>query len=529
MRLRSTAGMVRGAGLDGGAGAAVPDGVAGAAGSSTDLGFGTSGRVVVPAGARAVVTDLAVQTDGKVVGVGYVANGSINLAGRSLNESDGLVFRLRSDGSIDTTFGIRRLDLGGREEATAVEIQPDGRILVAGSTNSGPDADAVVWRLLWSGTPDSTFGVDGARTLDSGAAEAATDLALARDGKVVVVGGTSVDGGEMVVYRLTAHGLPDSSFNGDGAFGLGGAGNDYAFAVAVQADAKVVVTGRDADASGPSLFRLTEEGLPDPTYGIGGQASLPTSSDVVSDVVPAPRGGLYVATQVNDGSGWDAVVLRMDAGGTIDTSWGDGIRGARVAETGGDEVIRRLAVLPDGSVVGAGDTTADANGLVAQFTAQGGPDRSFSASGARTFSAGLEFIPALAVQRDGKILVGGDDGAAEFRPLVVRLRGISLPNPTCAGKHATIVGTTAADRLVGTPRADVIVTGPGNDVVRGAGGNDVVCGGAGRDLLEGQGGDDRLYGQDGADALRGGYGADLLVGGLGADSLAGGPGPAVQR
>lgn len=526
MTVRSTARMALVAALAVGAGAAVPGGRAMAAGGSPDPTFGVDGRVVVPTGVRSSVLDMAVQRDGKVVVVGSIENGSINMAGE-LNEFDGVAFRLRTDGSLDSTFGVRRLDLGGRDYATSVTIQPDGRILVAGTTSI--NHDAVVWRLLSSGDPDLTFGTDGVKRMDSGGVEGGTDVALAPDGKIVVVGGTNVGDGDMVVYRLTAHGRPDTSFHGDGAFGFGGAGSDYAFAVLVQPDGKVVVTGRDTQASGPSLFRLTEAGLPDPTYGIGGQASLPTGADVATALVRAPGGGVYVATGATDGSSWDGVVYRVDAGGHVDTRWGEGLQGARVQDTGAEENLLRLAVLADGSVVAAGDTAGGSAGIVAQFTSTGRRDTSFAPLGLRRITGGLGTAWGLAVQRDGKTLVGGDNGETEYRPVIHRLRGISLAHPTCGGKRATLVGTTAADRLVGTSRADVIVTGPGNDVVRGAGGNDLVCGGTGRDVLDGQAGNDRLFGQDGADTLRGGYGADVLVGGAGRDVLSGGPGRDVLR
>lgn len=106
--------------------------------------------------------------------------------------------------------------------------------------------------------------------------------------------------------------------------------------------------------------------------------------------------------------------------------------------------------------------------------------------------------------------------------------------PTCAGKAATIVGTSGDDSLVGTAKRDVIVALEGNDTIQGLGGKDIVCGGGGNDtirgrgdgdLLKGGGGDDRLRGGGGNDVLRGGGGFDRLAGGRGDDALRGGRGP----
>jgi Ca2+-binding RTX toxin-like protein len=105
---------------------------------------------------------------------------------------------------------------------------------------------------------------------------------------------------------------------------------------------------------------------------------------------------------------------------------------------------------------------------------------------------------------------------------------------TCAGKHATIVGTPGDDVIVGKKASDVIYGGGGDDKISGGpNGNDTICGGPGNDILQGghgydklygQGGDDTLSGSTGSDALDGGEGDDRLLGEQGADSLFGGGG-----
>jgi len=97
-------------------------------------------------------------------------------------------------------------------------------------------------------------------------------------------------------------------------------------------------------------------------------------------------------------------------------------------------------------------------------------------------------------------------------------------NASCAGRPATIVGSSGADRLTGTPGTDVIAALGGNDRVSGLAGNDVICGGAGKDTLKGGKGNDKLLGQAGKDKLLGGPGRDKLRGGPGKDTLKGGPG-----
>jgi len=94
----------------------------------------------------------------------------------------------------------------------------------------------------------------------------------------------------------------------------------------------------------------------------------------------------------------------------------------------------------------------------------------------------------------------------------------------CAGRTATIVGTTGADVLRGTGRRDVIAALGGNDRVRGGRGNDLICAGSGRDRVAAGSGGDRVLGGSGPDTLSGNSGNDRLSGGTGRDTLTGGSG-----
>jgi Ca2+-binding RTX toxin-like protein len=93
---------------------------------------------------------------------------------------------------------------------------------------------------------------------------------------------------------------------------------------------------------------------------------------------------------------------------------------------------------------------------------------------------------------------------------------------TCAGRHATIVGTPGNDVIVGRAGNDVIYGGGGNDKISGGpNGNDIICGGPGDDTIRGGRGYDALYGEAGNDNLDGETGADAIDGGAGNDVLIG--------
>jgi VCBS repeat-containing protein len=94
----------------------------------------------------------------------------------------------------------------------------------------------------------------------------------------------------------------------------------------------------------------------------------------------------------------------------------------------------------------------------------------------------------------------------------------------CDGQPATIVGTSAGDKLKGTDGNDVIVGLGGGDTIVGGAGNDSVCGGSGDDSIDGGSGDDRADGGSGDDRVNGGSGNDTLLGNADVDFVGGGAG-----
>jgi uncharacterized delta-60 repeat protein len=478
-----------------------------AASSALDTGFGVNGVAVVDEGVNEAAYGMTLQPDGKIVGVGYTVLGP---------DQDALVFRLNQDGSRDPSFGYRRLDGpgGSAEYATAAAVQPDGKIVVVGRTYK--NYDAAVWRVLPTGGLDPTFGGgDGLTTIDSAGEEYASDVAVAPDGKIVVVGTTTADGGQAAIYRLTTQGDLDPSFDQDGALGIGGQNRDWGEAVAVQPDGKIVLTGYIGNTSSLNVYRRNVNGSYDPTFGGGdGEASVTGVANGGEDLIIQSDGKIVVAAYSRAADA-DGAVVRLLPTGYVDATFG-GNSGARV-DLGSDEELSSLSLRPGGGVVALGYTDAGEDYFLAAFGSDGRPDTAFGPGGAALVPGGLSTGYTVAVQPDGKVVVAGDDGKTNTNAVVYRFVGDhqAAPQaaPTCQGRPATIVGTEGNDRLKGTRKADVVVALGGADVVKGLDGDDVVCGGAGNDRLQGGAGRDRLYGEAGKDRLVGGSGKDRLVGG----------------
>src|SRR5262249_8500489 len=150
--------------------------------------------------------------------------------------SNAFVYRLNKNGSLDATFdgdGVAVLDSGAIDQALALTVQRDGKIVVAGTRNG---VDALVYRLSSQGSLDTTFGRGGVVTIDSGRAEFAQGVAVQPDGKIVVTGFSTAAVSDAVVYRLTPAGALDSTFGRGGTVTIDDGGNEAGEAVAVQAD-----------------------------------------------------------------------------------------------------------------------------------------------------------------------------------------------------------------------------------------------------------------------------------------------------
>ena len=486
-----------------------------AASPELDPAFGDGGMTVVGGGTASLYPyDLAREPDGSVVAVGY------GYAGNPY--SDAAVLRLGSDGRPDPSSPVRLLNAGGIDRGDAVTVQPDGKIVVAGYTSVGDNV--AVWRLLPSGVPDPSFSGDGFTSLDSGGNEEAFDVAVAADGRILLAGKTTSATGQrgMIVYRLTADGALDPTFDVDGAVRLG-TSYGYATAVAVQSDGKVLVTGYDSSSTTLTVYRLTVTGALDATFDFDGIATVPSTYPEGFALALQPGGGVLVAAHVYNGVDYDVVIARLTPSGSVDASFGS-VSGVHV-DLGGDEELTSLTLLPSGKIAGAGSTDAGDDGLVVVLGADGTPDAAFGPRGVRRVGVGSEELYGVTAQPDGKLLVLGNDGGSVTKAVVYRLVGdYSAPAPpppaaSCQGRPATLLGTSGDDRLKGTHKADVVVALGGNDVVKGLGGNDVVCAGDGDDKVLGGPGRDRLYGEAGRDHLVGGSGKDRLVGGPDRDAI----------
>ncbi|HTP08608.1 MAG TPA: hypothetical protein VMP08_10180 [Anaerolineae bacterium] len=308
-------------------------------------------------GSDEIAYGLAVQSDGKVVIAGEVANPNDT-------ESDMGLARFLPNGQLDTSFGDQGrvwFGFGQYNVAQAIALQPDGKIIVAGYSDPAGSvaSNFLVARYNPDGALDSTFSLLGFNLIDfAGGDDYGRALALAPDGKIVVAG--EIWNGSRYVYgvaRLLDDGALDTSFDGDGKATFDWVPTNWASAVVVQPDRKIIVGGHMALDF--ALVRFNENGSVDSTFGsLGATLTDMGGSDDLKALLLAPDGWLYAAGIRDLGSGGDFALAQYQPNGVLAscafqpcTVWADG---KRFVDWGGADGAYALDWRDDGRIVAAG-------------------------------------------------------------------------------------------------------------------------------------------------------------------------------
>jgi uncharacterized delta-60 repeat protein len=347
-----------------------------------------------------------------------------------------------SAGDLDSGFGSGGravLTPGISSGASGAALQPDGKIVVAGTVSNAPpppplppsglsygspdfeSPDFLAVRLAPNGALDGSFGSGGFAQIpiDLGSSNSDSANAVAAGpNETIVLGGyaaTVVGGFDSVIVRLTSAGAPDPSFAADGIQTLDvGAGQaDMVHGVAVQPDGKIVAAGWDS--SGFAVFRLDADGSLDPTFGTGGIVNTvigdPTSPDEAHAVVLAGDGKIVVAGAADSyayGSADVAVVRYLPTGQTDPTF---GVGGVVVTPGALDERAHALTLQPDGKIVVGGEVGCAGCGpraMLVRYLTTGALDGSFGNGGTVITSFGDSgLVLSLGVDADAKLVAGG--------------------------------------------------------------------------------------------------------------------------
>jgi uncharacterized delta-60 repeat protein len=415
-----------------------------AAAGDLDLSFGNGGKVITDFfGNSDFGNAIDVQSDGRIV-----------VAGSSIGDntsafSDFALARYNPNGSLDSSFGVGGkviTDFGEDEAVSAIAIQPDGKIMAAGSIagKGAASIDFLIARYNPDGSLDATFGEGGrVRTDFSSSRDEIIAATLQPDGKIVAVGfissNFSTTGVDYALARYNGDGSLDSTFDKDGKVTTdsGNESFDFAMAVAIDSNGKIVVAGQSSLSNGIqavdfSLARYNSDGTLDPTFGTNGivTTDLGTPQDGANGVLIQPDGKIIAGGTAREDFpiGANFALARYLPNGALDPSFGSG--GKVITDfSGRSDIIRGIALQTDGRIVAAGASALDFSFdfALAQYLANGALDSSFGAGGKviTDITIGEDFANAVALQHDGKIVVAGRtfDVATAFNFTVVRYNG----------------------------------------------------------------------------------------------------------
>jgi uncharacterized delta-60 repeat protein len=277
-------------------------------------------------------------------------------------------------------------------------VQPDGKVLMGGYFTQlspfgvSPVAANFIARLNHDGSADSGFQAQA-----NGIVRA---MALEPNGQILVGGNfTSMGNGTTSavrnsIARLNADGSLDANFNPNA--------NGVVYAVAVQGDGKVLIGGAFTSVGGTTrnhIARLNSDGTLDTTFD-------PNADKTVLSLAVQPNGQILVgggfATLTPNGASSAiarSCMARLNSDGSVDTSFDPEPNGSVMA----------ILVLPNGQIVMGGQfVTVQPNGasttnqvdFVARLNSDGSLDNTYIINP-------LSYVSALALQPDGKLLIGG--------------------------------------------------------------------------------------------------------------------------
>jgi uncharacterized delta-60 repeat protein len=265
------------------------------------------------------VHDAALQPDGGVLVVGHAYFGPAPVP-----YIDFTTLRFTPDGAFDVAFGTNGLlhtNIYGGDEARAIAMQPDGRFVLAGFSDTAPGARRhfAFVRYLPDGELDTSFGTDGTVTIDPALGLPAVqswiyDVIVQPDGRIVGAGFTEYSSGQAdgAVVRLLPDGQIDPSFSDDGRaiFDDGAISNSVGAAVrgglgrlALQANGRLLAAG-GIDA----VLGIHPDGTLDPDFHGDGIARIPGAPN---DMALQDDGKIIIGTMANVSSQLGFRVLRL--------------------------------------------------------------------------------------------------------------------------------------------------------------------------------------------------------------------------
>ncbi len=386
--------------------------------------FSGDGIVTYNFGGIDVAQAMAVDDDGNIFVAGYGVPGASPY-------KDFAVAKFTSAGDLDPVFGgdgVVTTDFGAGYDdfAYAIAIQPDGKILVAGSTYDGEGNKMCIVRYRGDGSLDGVFGDAGKLIIDFGGPDDAVRAISVLEDDNIIAGGYRMEEVTATMYKrnfaavkCNGIGILDNGFDFDGKVATPFSSDRHAtaFAMGIQTDGKIVLAGYSYVGITANyqiaLTRYNGDGSLDLTFDSDGMVLVSTgfalgeafALQIQSDNKIVVAGEQYI------GFDTDFMMMRFNEDGTLDNTFGTA--GLYHSTYGGTEpeALNALTILWDGRLVAAGyrGNGSGMQTVLIRCNANGTPDPTFGTDGmvSSDLSDEADGATAILIQSDGKMLVCG--------------------------------------------------------------------------------------------------------------------------
>jgi uncharacterized delta-60 repeat protein len=435
-----------------------------------DVTFGTNGAVSSSIGSNLLTsaTDNIIQSDGKIIVVG-------DTFASSANNYDFAVMRYNVDGTLDSTFGtagkVFTTISTGADRARSVALQADGKIVVGGSA-VGTLADFALVRYNTNGTLDTTFGTTGI-VMTNNYVDEIYGIAIQPDGKIITAGSVAPFGqnARWAVCRYNSNGILDTTFATNGMFIQNitpNSGASIASRIGIQTDGKIVVSGNGYtnNTQGLNIYvaRFNSNGTLDTTFGTSGvfNYSLTNSTDNVNTLKIQNDGKIVLGGDFYIQK-YRPFVMRLNSTGTLDTTFNGAYQGYNQlffggGTTTGNDSLQDLYINSIGEIVAVGHTTYQNASIsklfVAKFNSNGTTQTTFGNNTEGQYIVPLPttstyLATCLSIQTDEKIIVSGTSSTSSDSFLTLRFTDSTLSSETFHSNNlkASIYPNPAKDIL----------------------------------------------------------------------------------
>lgn len=359
-----------------------------------DLSFGNNGVSIYSTVSEG--NSLAISSDGKILITG----------GSGVSGTDGMtIWKYNTNGSTDTSFGTsgKVVSDAGYTIDYGYDITTSSydELFVAGASEISLGNFAMaIWKYDLNGNPSPYFGNSGKITYESSNFDRGTAIALDSNDRILVAGYSQQDSKSyLTLWRYTSDSILDTSFGTSGkVLYTGENGTDYAKSVKIDSNNRILVGGYTLNSAGnldALVLRYFSDGTLDTSFGINGRIAFEGGIDKndIANAITIDLSGKIIVTgsSVNASGNRDLFVLKYNSDGSSDASFGDNGKVIYAGEANNDDVGNSVVADASGKIVVCGasqNSSLNYDLLILRYNTDGSLDSSFGASGKAYYDSG---------------------------------------------------------------------------------------------------------------------------------------------